>query len=239
MQAVPPRSVARRTAYFAGLRGSLPFMLVVGPFGLLFGVVATEAGLSVVEVMGFTVLVIAGAAQFTAVQLMQDQAPAIIVLASALAVNLRMAMYSAALVPHLGDAPLWQRALVAYFLVDQTYALPVRRYEEAPDMPVADKIAFYFGAVTPVAPMWYAGTLIGALVGRGIPPSFALDFAVPITFIALVAPALRTLAHVAAALVSVVLGLALAGMPYNLGLLIAGGAAMLTGAEIERRRGAR
>ncbi|MFO7920324.1 MAG: AzlC family ABC transporter permease, partial [Nioella sp.] len=85
------------SAYLRGIRASLPFLLVVLPFGALFGVVGTEAGLNLAQVMGFSIVIIAGAAQFTAVQLMQEQAPTVIVLASALAVNLRMAMYAASL----------------------------------------------------------------------------------------------------------------------------------------------
>ena len=224
-----------KSAFLAGARAGAPFVIVIGPFALLFGVVATEAGLNLAQVMGFALLVIAGAAQFTALQLMTENAPAVIVLASALAVNLRMAMYSAALAPHLGAAPLWQRALAAYFVVDQNYALSVQRFEAEPAMPVAQKLAFFLGCAAPIAPSWYLCTALGALAGQGIPPGFALDFAVPITFIALVAPALRTLAHLAAALVSVVLGLALAGMPYSTGLLVAGLVAMATGAEVERR----
>jgi hypothetical protein len=67
--------------------------------------------------------VIAGASQFAALQLMSENAPTLIVVASALAVNLRMAMYSAALAPHLGPASLKDRALIAYMNVDQSYAL--------------------------------------------------------------------------------------------------------------------
>lgn len=87
--------------FWRGLRDGLPFLLVITPFGLLFGVVATEAGLNVYETLSFSIVVIAGAAQFTALQLMVDDVPALIALVSALAVNLRMAMYSAALTPIL------------------------------------------------------------------------------------------------------------------------------------------
>ncbi len=79
-----------------GIRDALPFVLVIIPFGVVFGVVATEAGLNVFEALTFSVVVIAGAAQFTVLQLMVDNTPTVIVLISALAVNLRMAMYSAA-----------------------------------------------------------------------------------------------------------------------------------------------
>lgn len=223
------------TVFWQGAVAALPFLVVLMPFSLLFGVMATESGLDLAQVMGFSVLVIAGASQFTAVQLMTDQAPAVIVLISALAVNLRMAMYSAALQPHLGEAGLGRRALIAYFLVDQSYALAIARYERTPPLTLPQRLAYYFGTMVVTAPAWYALTLAGALLGRTIPEDYALDFALPVTFIALIAPALRSLAHVAAAGVSVVLGLALAGLPYNAGLLVAAGAAMLTGALIEQQ----
>ncbi len=100
-------STTAKSFFWKGIRDSLPFVLVVVPFGLLFGVLAVEAGLSVVETMTFTMTVFAGAAQFTALQLMQEQTPTLMILASALAVNLRVAMYSASLTPYLGAAPLW------------------------------------------------------------------------------------------------------------------------------------
>ncbi|MBF9050913.1 branched-chain amino acid ABC transporter permease [Roseobacter sp. HKCCD9010] len=232
-------STSSKSAYWEGFLASLPFLLVVAPFGGVFGVVGTEAGLNLAEVMGFSILVIAGAAQFTALQLMTENAPTLVILASALAVNLRMAMYSASLVPHLNGAPLWQRALVSYLVFDQNYALSVQEYETRPERPTAVKIAFFFGTATAVAPVWILSTYLGAVIGALIPPAFALDFAVPIAFLALIGPALRTIAHVAAALSSVALSIAFAPVPYNLGLILAAAIAMMIGAEIERRMEAR
>lgn len=227
------RAAPRRSAYVRGMVAAIPFSLVIIPFAMLFGVVATEAGLNVIQTMSFSVLVIAGASQFTALQLMQDQAPVVIVLATSLAVNLRMAMYSVAMVPHLGAAPLWQRGLIAYMLVDQSFATTYQEYERRPDASLADKVAYFAGVVTPICPLWYAATWLGAVFGARIPPEYALDFALPITFLAMIAPALRTLPHVAAAFVSVLGALVLAWVPYSGGLLIAALAAMLTGAQTE------
>lgn len=229
----------RKSEFLRGCVVGLPFVLVIIPFGALFGVVATEAGMGVPEIMGFAVLVIAGAAQFTALQLMTENAPIMVVLATALAVNLRMAMYSASLVPWLGQAPLWQRAVLAYLIVDQTYACSLAEYEAKPRMSVAERVAFFFGVALPIVPLWYAATLGGALLGARIPEAFALDFALPITFIALLSPMLRTAAHFAAAGVSVILALALAGLPAGVGLLIAGLCAMLAGAAVEMWTGRR
>lgn len=224
-----------KSDFWRGVRDSAPFALVVAPFAMVFGVIATEAGLNVAQVMGFSILVIAGASQLAALQLMSENAPTVIVLLTALAVNLRMAMYSAALTPWLGPAPFWQRAVVAYFNIDQTYAVSVARYEAHPQTSVPQRIRYFFGTVAPIAPVWYAMTLVGALVGAAIPPAFGLDFVVPIAFLALVAPMLRTLAHLGAAATSILGALALAWMPYGTGLLLAAAVAMMVGAAIEQR----
>ncbi|MGB5866176.1 MAG: AzlC family ABC transporter permease [Sulfitobacter sp.] len=226
-------STTRKSNFRQGIIDGSPFILVIVPFATLFGVLATEAGLSVMQTLAFSVVVIAGAAQFTALQLMQENVPTLIVLVSALAVNLRMAMYSASLTPYIGAAPLWQRALCAYVTVDQSYVVGISKFEAEPEMTVPARVAYFLGAVTPIVPLWYGFTLVGALLGTQIPDSWALDFAIPITFLAMIAPMFRTLAHVVAALVAVVVALLAAGVPYSLGLIIAGAAGMIAGAQTE------
>lgn len=222
-----------KSYYWTGFQMGVPFLLVVMPFGLLFGVVATEAGFTSFQTMAFSSVVFAGAAQFAALQLMVEDAPILIVIATALAVNLRMAMYSASLAIWLGEAPLWKRALIAYVNVDQSYAVSINRFEDEPNLTLAQRIAFFFGAVTPVCPMWVVATGLGIWIGDTIPDWMALDFAVPICFLAIIAPMMRTLAHMLAAVTSIVLALLFAGLPYNLGLLIAAVIAMMIGAQIE------
>jgi 4-azaleucine resistance transporter AzlC len=223
------------SSYWRGVRDALPFLFVIIPFSMLFGVVATEAGLSVFETLAFSVVVIAGAAQFTAIQLMTENAPTVVVLISALAVNLRMAMYSASITPHLGRLPLWKRAIVAYFLVDQTYAASVIDFETRPEQTLSQKFAYFMGITTPICPPWYLFTLLGAWAGEAVPSDLGLDFVLPIAFIALFAPALRTGAHRAAALTAVVMALLFAFLPFNLGLIVAALSGMMAGAEVERR----
>jgi len=232
MPATTPKSAFRK-----GVLDSAPFLVVGVPFAVLFGVVATEAGLNVAQTLGMSVLIIAGASQFTAVQLLTENAPVWIVIAASLAVNLRMAMYSASLQPHLGAAKLWQRILVAYLNVDGSYALSIQNYEDHPDQSLSAKLAYFFGTMTLMTPMWFVGTYVGAVAGAALPESLAVDFAMPILFLALVGPMLKTLAHMAAAVTSVIAALALSFLPSGVGLLGAAFLAMAVGAEIERRRG--
>ena len=231
-----------RAAFWQGYRDCAPFVTVVVPFSLLFGVVARDAGLDILQVMTMSVLVIAGASQFTALALLQEHAPVFVALTAALAVNLRMALYSAALVPHVGHAPLGVRALMAYLMVDQAYAVAVKTYEEKPGMSREERVAYYFGVMALICPFWYGCTLLGAVIGTAIPASLHLDFAAPVCFIAITAPLLRTLPHMLAAAVSVVCAILFAGFPAGLGLIAAALVAMLVGAQTElalRRRAAR
>lgn len=228
-----------RSAFWLGFGDGVPFLLVVAPFALLFGVVSAEAGLPIAQTMAFSIAVFAGAAQFTALQLLQDNVPTVIVILTALAVNTRMAMYSAALTPYLGQARLGTRVALSYFLVDQSYACASVRFDENRNWSLPVRIAYFFGTVCPVYPVWMATTLVGALVGSAIPGWLALDFALPICFLAVIAPMLRTLAHRLAALTSITMALALAWMPFSLGLLIAAVIAMMVGARVELWQGRR
>ncbi|MDP5305902.1 AzlC family ABC transporter permease [Paracoccus spongiarum] len=214
---------------------SVPFLIVIIPFALLFGVVALEAGMDLAQVMGFSVLVLAGASQFTAVQLLSDNAPAIIVILSGLAVNLRMAMYSASLSPWLRRASARQKAWIAYALIDQSYALAIQHYERHPRLSLDQRLAYFAGTAVALCLPWMAASWLGATVGQAIPDDIALDFAMPITFLAMIAPMLRTVAHLVACFVAVAGALAFAGLPSGLGLLIAAPIGMVAGALVEAR----
>ena len=231
-----------RAAFFKGYFDCAPFILIVVPYSMLFGVVARDAGLDLLQTMTMTVLVIAGASQFTAVALLSDQAPVFIALLAALVVNLRMAMYSAALVPYVGHARFSTRALMAYLMVDQAFAVAVRTYEDRPDMPPAHRVAYYFGCMALICPFWYGCTFLGAVIGEAIPASLSLDFAVPVCFIALTAPLLRSAPHVFAAFVAALEALAFAWLPWSLGLIVAALSGLIAGAQAElflRRRKAK
>lgn len=231
-----------RRGFRAGVLSGLPFMLVVAPFGMLFGVVATAAGMDLAKVMVLTSFVIAGASQFVLIEMVSDGAPVVVAILAALAVNLRLAMYSASLAPHFAGAKGWVRAIAGYFVVDQVFGLATRRFQDRPEESRARRIGYFFGAGTPILPSWIAATAVGALAGSAIPASLPIDFAPPLTFFALAAPMIRGVPNLCAAAVAVVMALLLAGLPWSLGLLGAAASGMVTGAGVEvalARRAAR
>ena len=233
MPASPAASAPLAPIFRQAVLRAMPFTVMIGPFGALFGVLATAQGMSLFETMAFSVVVIAGASQFAALQMMQEGAPVALIILTATAVNLRMAMYSVALTPHLGQARLWQRAVIAYFLVDQSFVLGASEYARRSTWGLPEKLAWYAGVVTPVCGLWYLATWVGARFGQAVPPDWPLDFIVPVSFLAMIAPILLTRAQMLAAAVSVGGTLVLWWMPHSSGLLVAAAAAMLAGAACE------
>lgn len=230
----PGRIAPSRRGFLAGAWAAVPVLLAVAPFGFIFGALASDAGLDPVEAMAMTAIVTAGASQIAALQLMVDDAPALLAVLTGAVVNLRMAMYSASIALYWQGVPMLWRVPAAYFLHDQAYALSLRRYRAQPDEPLADKLGFYFGVGAITVSVWIGSSLVGVVAGRMVPPEWGLNFAVPVTFLALLAPLLRGRANIAAASTAGVAGLLLHALPYGLGLMIAALSGMAAGMATQR-----
>ena len=222
------------SAFRLGVLNSMPIWLAIVPFGMIFGVVAMATGLDIVQTMGMTVIVAAGASQLAALQLMAEDAPAALAILTGALVNLRMAMYSAALAVAWPGAPLQQRLLAAFFLHDQSFAIAMRRHGERPEEPVGTKVAYYLGAGVSTVGIWVGATWLGAVFGARVPAAWGLEFAIPVTFIAVTAPLLRTLPHAASAAVASLLAVLGAGLPGGLGLVLAAVGGIVTGLTMEK-----
>lgn len=202
-------------AFLRGLRAFLPLVPGILPFSLVAGVAAVQAGFSPVQSIFFSIIGFAGSAQLIASQMYKSGAPTILILLSALVVNLRFAIYSAAMLPLLNKASALWRWPAAYSLTDQNFAVMAARPEDEPD-----PLSYYAGASALMWLTWQLGTVVGALLGAGIPAAWPLDFAVPLSFIALLVPVLRTRPQLLTALVSGLVAVAAHSLPYRLNLMV-------------------
>lgn len=200
------------------------------PFALIAGAAAVQADLSPAVTVGFSALVFAGASQLAAIELIEEGAPLTVVVLTAAVINVRMVMYSASLAPHFRDLPTRVRAVCAYLLTDPAYALSLAAFRERD----ADRLWYYLGAAVPIWVVWMVGTAVGALVGRGIPESWGLSFAVPLVFLGLLASTLRDRPSLAAGAVGGLVATLAAGIPLNLGLLVGATAGIAAGVLGER-----
>lgn len=225
-----------RQDWIGGMRVMLPLLPGALPFGMIAGVVASNAGLDALAGIGQSVIVFAGAAQLASTQLIADAAPVLVVILTGLVINLRMAMYSASLAGHLSALPRGKRWLVSYLMTDQSYALSIMRYTQRPEMSLAAKFAFYMGGAIPMWVVWLAATAAGYFLGNRIPASWSLDFFVPLSFLALIVPAIRDRANAVAALTGGVTAVLAWDLPFNLGLFLAALAGIASGYAVERRQ---
>jgi predicted branched-subunit amino acid permease len=222
-----------RNPFWEGVRSTAPVQLGSFPFGLIVGVTAVASGLDLWYGQGMSLIMFAGASQIVAMQLLREGAPALIVIASACIVNLRFLMYSATLAPHYRTFPLPWKLALSFMMTDQGFAVIMNRF--GPAWTSRAKMRFALGSCLVMWTCWQVSTLIGILMGSGLPESWSLDFAVPMVFLALVVPGLRDRPAVAAFVVAGVVSVTTHTLPLNLGLLVAAVAGIITGMLLEAR----
>jgi 4-azaleucine resistance transporter AzlC len=222
---------APREEFLAGCREMVPMLVGTVPFGFVAGVVSIASGLSAAQALVLSLLSFSGIAQLVACQLIATDAPVTVVVLAASVVSLRFLMYSAALAPRLAHLDARWRALLAWLMTDQSFASTMKRYSEPRD--AANGHWHFLGSAATLYLSWQAAVLIGIVAGAQVPATWSLDFAVVLTFIALLVPAVRTRADLAAAAVAAVLALVAAGLPYRLALVAASIAGIAAGMAIE------
>ena len=205
----------------------MPILFGAAPFGLIYGVLATGAGLPPGPALAMSSIVFAGSAQFIGAGLIGAGAPGAVVVLTTLIVNLRHMLYSASLAPYLRRlSPAW-KAVLAYLLTDEAYAIAILNYEKPSEQD--NKHWYFLGAGLALWTTWQAASAVGIFLGAQIPASWSLDFTLALTFIGLVVPAVRDRPALLAALSAGLTALLAAGLPFRLGLFLAALVGILTG----------
>ena len=203
------------------------------PFGLIYGVLAVKAGIPPLLAIAIASIVFAGSAQFMITQLVAAGTPGLLIVVSVFIINLRHALYSAALADKLKHLNLPWKGLLAYLITDEAYAAVLARFDA--EKPVAARHWFLFGAGFSLWFVWQLSCVAGVLLGGQIPASWSLDFAGSLTFIAIVVPLLRDRAAWTAMMVAGIVAVAASALPYKLAIIAAALAGMAAGVLFERR----
>ncbi|MEA5386982.1 AzlC family ABC transporter permease [Haloarculaceae archaeon H-GB11] len=142
------------------------------------------------------------------------------VVLTAIVINLRMMMYSASIAPYFRRLAAPTKWIAAYLLTDQAYAVSIAEFRQTTPGERSRKW-FYFGAAVTLWVPWQIVTVVGALVGASVPEGLSLEFAIPLTFMALLVPTLDGRSTEIAALVGGGVAVVAAVFPFNLGLITA------------------
>jgi 4-azaleucine resistance transporter AzlC len=224
---------ARKT-FWDGVRAEFPLLVGVFPFGMIYGALALDAGLSKAASQMMSSIVFAGSAQFITAKLVSDSAPALVIILTIAVVNLRHMLYSASLAPYLKNVSLKWKVLLSYLLTDEAYAPSILQYEKEGVRPVSHW--FLFGAGCALWTTWQISTAFGIFLGTSIPENWHLDFALALTFIAMVVPALKNRPMVAAAVSAGLVALLAYSLPFKLGLILAALTGIVVGTILEGRK---
>lgn len=214
---------AARSEYLAGFKAELPILLGDVPFGIIYGALAIDAGLSAAQAQSMSLIVFAGSAQFIMTQLFSLQTPAFIIISTAFLVNLRHALYSASVAPYIKNLPARWRHTLAYYLTDEAYVVTITHYRQPDKYPgqSAMKHWFFLGSGMALWILWQISTAIGIFLGPLLPDSWPLTFVVPLTFIALMIPSVGDWASMVAAMTGGIVSVLAFSLPLRLGLIIA------------------
>ena len=200
--------------------------------GTTFGVVARQAGLTPPEIAGMSLLVFAGASQFAMVQLFTAGAPAVVVIATVLFLNLRHLLMAASLRRNFARVSLPRRLAAAFFLTDESFAMATGDFRRG-----GTGLIYYVTFAVTLFVLWNAATLAGVALGNAIgePRRLGVDFAITATFIGIVVLGIRrpTDATVALAAAAGAGALALAGAS-TVAVIVAGALAPILAIALRR-----
>lgn len=196
----------KKPAWGHTLSTALPVVMGYLPIGFAYGVLAINAGLSIFQTVLMSIIVYAGSAQLIAVSFLAQSIHPISIIATTFIVNLRHLLMSAALAPHLREWKQHQVALFSYELTDESFGVHSLRFDRGENQPTPSII---INGICQLA--WVLGSLLGAVAGNLIKDvrPFALDYALPAMFIALLILQIKNRTHLLIALISAVLSLIL------------------------------
>jgi predicted branched-subunit amino acid permease len=213
---------------------------------LIYGALALQAGIPPAPALAMSSIVFAGSAQFVATQMIAGGAPAGLLLATTFVVNIRHLLYSASLAPYLQRLwPAWKAAL-AYLLTDEAYAVVITHYNppQASQRAIASspnppdyRHWFFLGAGLTLWTTWQASTAVGLYMGARIPASWHLEFALPLTFLALARPAVTDRATTITVLAAGIVAVLAEGLALRLGIIVASLAGIAAGVAADRWSG--
>lgn len=166
----------------AGFLLTLPVALGVAGYGIAFGLLANQAGLSLLEATLMSATVLAGASQIVAVELWANPVPVATVVLATFLVNLRYSLMGAALHPWFRHLSPGQSYGSLFFMTDESWALTLR------DLKAGNgRGGFLLGSGLAIWSAWVGATVLGVLAGGriGDPAAWGIDFILVVVFLAL------------------------------------------------------
>ena len=186
--------------FFRGMIDISPLMIPVVPFGIIFGVIGMELGLGPYITCAASIIICGGASQIVLLQLFSGGASSLIILSSVGAVNSRHLLYGAVLSEYLSNLNMFWKIILSYLNYDQAFAVSYNYFKKN-----KKNNNFHYhllGSGTFLWFIWQLSTLSGVVLGPIVPEQLGLNFAIPLTFIAILINEFQKLKNVLVMLLS-------------------------------------
>ncbi|MFD1862232.1 AzlC family ABC transporter permease [Planococcus sp. FY231025] len=173
--------------FSAGLKAGMSIAIGYFPVALTFGLLAKTTGLSLIEATAMSIFVFAGAAQYISLSLITAGVAPILIVLNTFIVNIRHFLMTAALNEKMEPAPVWKKALYAFGITDESFAvLAIQREERVKTSFAAGVILISYGS-------WVVFTSLGHLIGANLPHFLqsAMSIALYAMFVGLLVPSMR------------------------------------------------
>jgi len=210
---------AERAGFFEGLRYFVPSLPAVFSWGLVTGVAMSKSVLTVPEAIGMSLLVYAGSAQLAVLPLFAAGLPLWTIWLTAIIVNLRFVIFSAALQPHFSHLSLRHRTVLGFFNGDLHFVYFMQRYPTPAPRP--GKEGNYWGMALANCGMWQFSSILGIVLAQLFPDAWNLGLAGTLALIPVMVATINTRSMLMAVIIASVLALLCFDLPYRLGLVVA------------------
>jgi len=201
-----------------GFLDVMPLTIPVIPFGIIYGVIAIEIGLSPLVAFCMSFIIFAGSSQIAFAQLFSAGASPLIMISSVAVINSRHFLYGAVLSQYLNKLNCYWKILLCYLMTDQAFSVSLLYFKKN----YKKKNAHFhmLGSGFTLWLLWQLSTLAGIILGNIVPEQLGLTFAIPLTFLSLIISELRKKNHLIVIVVSGLASLVLYDFPFKIYIIV-------------------
>jgi predicted branched-subunit amino acid permease len=222
-----PHITTASEEFWDGVRAEAPLLLGIVPFGMVFGALGAEVGLQPLAVAAMSMIVYGGASQVVFIQMVTAGATGMVTAGTVGIINLRHILYSATFVTYINTMPMRWRLLVSYLLTDEAFFISLQRMQTKPYSP-----NMYFHMIGAGSLVWLsfqASVVAGIILGELIPPTLNFGFALPLTFMAIIVPQIKSLPPLMAVITGGAIAIFCQNLPWNTWVITAACIGMIAG----------
>ena len=217
-----------------GCLQEIPLQLGVFPFGIAYGILGIEVGLTNIQTYLLSIIIFAGVSQIVFAQLFSTFTPSFMIVGTIGIVNLRHILYGVSLSSYLKKLSLKWRIILSYLITDEAFAISYKRFSEEKK---TKYMHFHLlGTGITLWTSWQISTLIGIFIGPSIPNSLNLEYVIPLSFIAIVVVSINTKIKLIVFIMSALFSILLRDLPWNLWIITSALISIIIGVLISNFR---